>query len=157
MTSYQATDFRVKVEPVVASTNTYDFGPGSALEHNSITLTNDYLRTLGYHAPRASDAWECYLWFYQTISGVQTAIDLSEFTEGAKYWDPVTHTGGDLIFALDADQVLNAGKSKLSIATVPSGVVSAGLYQFEITLTQNSLLRFRAGGWLEVLPARPSV
>ena len=157
MASYQATDLRVKIEPLITSTNTYEFGPGSALEHNAIILDDAYLRTLGYHAPRDGDAWECYAWFYQTIDSVQTAINLSEFTEGCKYWDPLTLNGGDITFAQDADQVNNAGKTKLSIATVPANSIDAGLYRFEMTFEQNSLMRLRAGGWIEVLPARPNV
>jgi len=157
MTTYQSTDWRVKVEPVISSTNEYEKGPGDALSYKSVTLTDEYLQTLGHTAPRANDAWECYLYWFQTISGVQTAFSLAEFSVGCKYWDPQTLAGGDITLIQDADQVTYPGKAKMSISTAPGNIIAAGLYRFEATFTENSQINLGCAGWLEVHPTRPNV
>ena len=157
MTTFQSTDWRIKVEPIVSASNDYEKGPSVDMEHTSLVLTHEAMRELGHYAPRANDKWECYLFWYQVIDSVLTGINLSEFTASAKYWDPILKTGGDITIELDADQVINAGKARLSIATVPGNIIPVGNYQFEVVFTQNNQNRTGASGWLEVRPARPSV
>jgi hypothetical protein len=157
MATFQSTDWRVKIEPLISGTNEYEKGPSAALRHTAIMLTDEFLRTLGHTAPRANDVWECYLYWFQTIDSVQTAMNLSEFTIGCKYWDPITLVGGDITLIQDADQVNNPGKTKMSIATVPGNIIPAGLYGFEVTFTESAQNNLGGRGWLEVFPTRPSV
>jgi len=148
MATIQATDLRIKVEPRIVGPE-FDYGPLDGVAANAVLLTRDNLRKCGAYPPRSAHDWDCLLWVYQVIDGVETIMDMSGMALTATYWDDVTRVANDLT-------VSNGGATgdatlSFSVASAPT----AGMYRFSIQAVDTDTFEL-CSGWLEITPAIPS-
>lgn len=144
----QATDLRIKVEPFLFAPAVF-FGPLDSVSANSVMLTSDNLRKAGSYPPRNGQEWYCKLWVYVTVDGVETLLDMTDYTVAAVYWDNVSKEATSIDCALGGD----TGSIVLGIPSTADQV--AGMYRFSITGTQVDIFDI-CGGWIEMLPAIPT-
>lgn len=153
MATIQSTDLRIKVEPTIV-TPELDFGPLDSVSANSVLLTRENLRKVGAYPPRNGQDWDCHLWVYTTIDGVETALDLADMAFTAVYWDYFARVANALTIAA------GAGTGQLTISFAADDEPTAGMYRFAVTGKETVLLVTNVfdvcGGWLEILPAIPS-
>lgn len=148
MATIQQTDLRVTIEPRVA-TPEFDRGPTDSVAANAVMLTAENLRTVGAYAPRSGRDWVCYLWVYGTVSGVETAVDLTDMTIAGVYWDPIARVANTLTIAK------GAGTGQLTITFTDAQTLVAGMYDFAVSATETDIFDLLSGK-LEILPAIPS-
>ena len=149
MATIQSTNLVVQIEPTIV-TPEFDFGPTDSVAANSILLTAENLRTVGAYAPRSGRDWVCNLWVLQTISGVETAVDLTDMTIAGVYWDPIARAALTLPIT---KPVGTAGQ--LTITFTDSQTLVAGVYDFAVSATETEIFDLLSGK-LEILPAIPS-
>ena len=145
----QATDLRITIEPTIP-TPEYDFGPSDSVAANAVLLTRENLRKLGAYPPRVSLDWDCNLWVYQVVGGVETAMDLTTVAVTGTYWDPVTRVATTLTVALGA----GTGQITVSLDAATATTV-AGMFRFQITGTETEEFDLLSG-WLEIQPGIPT-
>lgn len=141
------TGFVVAIEGRIP-TPEYDFGPLDTVQSNAVMLIADNLRKCGSYACRAGHDWQCLLWIWEIVAGVEEASDFRTTTMTGSYWDPVSLEATALTLAV-------AGNS-VSITIADDAGHVAGMYRFLIVATIGGLVYDLCSGWLEILPAIPT-
>lgn len=108
---------------------------------------------MGAYPPRVGNDWQCSLFIYQVIAGVETLVDMTGWVLDANYWDNVTR------IAVDMPIALGAGTGELVITFPDSPVIDAvaGMYNFAVQATDTPTIFDVCSGKLEFLPAMPTV
>ena len=153
MATIQSTSLVVKVEPRWVQAE-YDFGPSASMAANGVLLTRESLRTLGAYPPISGGDWDCLLHVYQVVAGVETAVDMSNFSISGVYWDAVIQTAVTLRLS---DSGAASGYITVSFADGDAPVV--GMYNFAIRAVDKTSMDIHElmSGKLEILPATPTV
>jgi len=152
MATIQSTDWRVKVEPTIV-TPEFDFGPLDSVAANAVLLTSENLRKVGAYPPRVVYDWDCKLHVVQAIAGVETAVNITDFTLLAVYYDPIAQVAFNLTVV---KTVAASGELTVSLDAGRSPVAVAGMYRFHVKATETEEFDLMSG-WLEILPAIPTV
>ena len=152
MATIDSSDFRVQIQPTVV-TPEWDFGPTDSVAANAVLLTRENLRTVGAYPPRSAYDWDAKLHITQTISGVETAVDLTDMTLTAVYYDPIIRTAYNLTVV---KTIASSGEITVSFDAGRDPAAVAGMYRFHIKATETEEFDLLSG-WIEILPAVPTV
>ena len=148
MATIQATDLRGKVEPRIVGPE-FDFGPLDSVAANAVLLTRENLRKVGAYPPRSEYDWDCLLFIYQTIAGVETIVDLSSMTITGTYYDHVSQVANVLTVA-------NGGATgDVTLSFAVADAPTAGMYRFSVKAVDTDTFEL-CSGWLEIDPAIPT-